>query len=143
VEPHRRAPVGRLDADAATERRDQLTDNGKPDARASQGGVARLLDAVDATREFLRDALGFSSVDAGGGWLIFALPPADVAVHPAEVASHELYLMCDNLPATIAKLTESGAVFGPIQDQRWGRVSLMTIPGGAQIAIYQPSHPRP
>jgi catechol 2,3-dioxygenase-like lactoylglutathione lyase family enzyme len=66
--------------------------------------------AAEATREFLRDALGLSSVDAGGGWLIFALPPAEVAVHPAELASHELYLMCDDLAATMAKL--AGATLG-------------------------------
>jgi catechol 2,3-dioxygenase-like lactoylglutathione lyase family enzyme len=99
--------------------------------------------AVDATREFLRDALGFRSVDAGGGWLIFALPPAELVVHPAEHPSHELYLMCDDLAATIEKLTGAGASFGPVNEERWGRIALMTIPGGAQLSIYEPSHPRP
>lgn len=99
--------------------------------------------AVDATREFLRDAFGFRSVDAGGGWLIFALPPAELAVHPAEHPSHELYLMCDDLAATIEKLTGAGASFGPVNEERWGRIALMTIPGGAQLSIYEPSHPRP
>jgi catechol 2,3-dioxygenase-like lactoylglutathione lyase family enzyme len=99
--------------------------------------------AVDATREFMRDALGLPSVDAGGGWLIFALPPAELAVHPAEHASHELYLMCDDLTATIEKLSGAGASFGPVNEERWGRIALMTIPGGAQLSIYQPSHPRP
>jgi catechol 2,3-dioxygenase-like lactoylglutathione lyase family enzyme len=99
--------------------------------------------AVDATREFLRDALGLRSVDAGGGWLIFALPPAELAVHPAEHPSHELYLLCDDLAATIEKLSGAGASFGPVKDERWGRIALMTIPGGAQLSVYQPSHPRP
>jgi len=100
--------------------------------------------AVDATREFLRDALGFRSVDAGGGWLIFALPPAELAAHPTDGAvSQELYLMCDDLAATIEKLTGAGASFGPVNEERWGRIALMTIPGGAQLSIYEPSHPRP
>jgi len=99
--------------------------------------------AVDPTRDFLRDALGLPAVDAGGGWLVFALPPAEVAVHPAQEANHELYLMCDDLAATIARLTEAGATFGPVHEERWGRVSTMTMPGGAQMAIYQPSHPSP
>jgi catechol 2,3-dioxygenase-like lactoylglutathione lyase family enzyme len=99
--------------------------------------------AVEATRAFLRDALGLASVDAGGGWLIFALPPAEVAVHPAELQSHELYLMSDDLTATMAKLAGAGAIFGPVHEERWGRVTIMTIPGGTQLSIYQPSHPSP
>lgn len=99
--------------------------------------------AVEATREFLRDALGFSSVDAGGGWLIFALPPSEVAVHPAERPGQELYLMCDDLALTMAKLTGAGATFGPVHEERWGSVAVMTMPGGAELSIYQPSHPRP
>jgi len=99
--------------------------------------------AAEATREFLRDALGFSAVDAGGGWLIFALPPAEVAVHLTEHPSHELYLMCDDLVATMAKLTGAGATFGPVHEERWGRVTVMTIPGGAQLSIYQPLHASP
>ena len=99
--------------------------------------------AVEPTRDFLRDALHWPAVDAGGGWLIFALPPAEVAVHSAEQPSHELYLMCDDLAATIAQLSDAGATFGPIRDERWGRVAVMTMPGGAQLPIYQPSHPSP
>jgi len=78
-----------------------------------------------------------------GGWLIFALPPAEVAVHPADQPSHELYLMCQDLAATIAHLSEAGATFGPIHQERWGRVTTMAIPGGAQLALYEPSHPSP
>jgi catechol 2,3-dioxygenase-like lactoylglutathione lyase family enzyme len=99
--------------------------------------------SAEATREFLRVALGLSSVDAGGGWLIFALPPAELAVHPAEHPSHELYLMCDDLAATMTRLTAAGAIFGPVHEERWGRMTLMTIPGGTQISIYQPSHQSP
>jgi catechol 2,3-dioxygenase-like lactoylglutathione lyase family enzyme len=99
--------------------------------------------AAEATREFLRNALGFESVDAGGGWLIFALPPAEVAVHPADSPSHELYLMCDDLAATIGKLTAAGATFGPVHVERWGRIAPMTIPGGAKLSVYQPTHPSP
>jgi catechol 2,3-dioxygenase-like lactoylglutathione lyase family enzyme len=100
-------------------------------------------EAAEATREFLERALRLRSVDAGGGWLIFALPPAELAVHPASAPSHELYLMCDDLPATIADLDGAGATFGPVREERWGRVALMTMPGGAQLSIYQPSHPSP
>jgi catechol 2,3-dioxygenase-like lactoylglutathione lyase family enzyme len=99
--------------------------------------------AVEATREFLRNALGFESVDAGGGWLIFALPPTEVAVHPADLPSQELYLMCEDLADTIARLSDSGATFGPVREERWGRITLMTIPGGAQLSIYEPMHPSP
>ena len=99
--------------------------------------------AVDETRDFLRNALGLRSVDAGGGWLIFALPPAELAVHPAERSTHELYLMCDDLASTMEKLSGAGASFGPVKEERWGRIALMTIPGGAQLSIYEPSHPRP
>lgn len=99
--------------------------------------------AVEPTRDFLRDGLKLSAVDAGGGWLIFALPPAEVAVHPGEQSSHELYLMCDDLAATMASLSEAGATFGPLREERWGRIAVMTMPGGAQLPIYQPSHPGP
>lgn len=105
--------------------------------------VILFTDAAEATREFLRDALRLPAVDAGGGWLIFALPPAEVAVHPATQPSHELYLMCDDLSATIARLTAAGATFGPTHEERWGRIATMTMPGGAQLPIYQPSHASP
>ncbi len=105
--------------------------------------IVLFTDAVDPTRDFLRDALQLPSVDAGGGWLIFALPPAEVAVHPADRASHELYLMCDDLAVTMARLQAAGASFGAIREERWGRVTVMTMPGGAQLPLYQPSHPSP
>lgn len=105
--------------------------------------VILFTQAVQATREFLRDALGFAYVDGGAGWLIFALPSAEIAVHPAEHPSHELYLMCDDLAATMASLADAGATFSPVHEERWGRVTVMTIPGGAPLSVYQPSHPRP
>jgi hypothetical protein len=105
--------------------------------------VILFTEAAEATREFLGRALHFRAVDAGGGWLIFALPPAEVAVHPATAPSHELYLTCDDLSATIVDLANAGATFGPVHEERWGQVALMTMPGGAQLSIYQPVHPSP
>jgi catechol 2,3-dioxygenase-like lactoylglutathione lyase family enzyme len=97
-----------------------------------------------ATRAFLRDVLGLPSVDAGGGWLIFTLPPAEVAVHPAEpgTVKHELFLTCDNIERTIAELTAKGAEFtAGISDQRWGRLTTMRLPGAGHIGLYEPKHP--
>jgi hypothetical protein len=105
--------------------------------------IVLFTDAVEQTRDFLRDALRLPSVDAGGGWLIFALPPAELAVHPASRVSQELYLMCDDLAATAARLQGVGATFGPVQEERWGRITVMTMPGGVQLPLYQPSHPSP
>ena len=97
---------------------------------------------ADADRDFLRDVLGFDSVDAGGGWLIFALPPAEVAVHPAEEAAHELYLMCDDVKATVDQLQQKGAsVKLPITEQRWGSIVHIELPGGGKLGLYQPKHP--
>jgi hypothetical protein len=99
---------------------------------------------AEADRRFLRDVIGFDSVDAGGGWLIFALPPSEVAVHPAEEGRHELYLMCEDLDATIGDLERKGAgVKLPIQEQRWGRVVHIELPGGGEMGLYQPKHPLP
>ena len=99
-------------------------------------------DAADEVRAFLRDVLGFRSVDAGGGWLVFALPPAELAVHPADGdARHELYLMCDDIEATIAELTAKGAQVTPITEQRWGRLTSITLPGGSEVGLYEPRHP--
>jgi predicted enzyme related to lactoylglutathione lyase len=98
---------------------------------------------ADAVRAFFRDVLGFSSVDAGQGWLIFALPPAELGIHPAEGAgSYELYLMCDDVDATVAALTEKGVEFAqPITDQGWGRVTAIRLPGGLSLGLYEPHHP--
>ena len=95
-----------------------------------------------ADRAFLRDTLGFASVDAGHGWLIFALPPAEVAVHPAEDNDrHELYFMCDDLRAEILTPAEKGVRCSEVQEARWGSVTKIRIPGGSGVGFYQPKHP--
>jgi len=97
-----------------------------------------------ADRAFLRDALGFTSVDAGHGWLIFALPPAEVAVHPAEAnGRHELYFMCDDLKAEISALTLKGVPCSSVQEERWGSITRIRLPGGGEVGLYQPKHPSP
>ena len=96
----------------------------------------------EATRAFFRDVLGFPSVDAGRGWLIFAAPPAELAVHPAEKDEfHELYLMCDDIEATVADLKRKGVSTGPIQEQPWGRVTRIALPSGDELGLYEPRHP--
>jgi hypothetical protein len=95
-----------------------------------------------ADRAFLRDVLKFKSVDAGHGWLIFALPPAEAAVHPADGdAPPELYLMCDDVEAEIATLKAKGVACSEVQKARWGSVTQIALPGGGQIGLYQPKHP--
>jgi len=96
-----------------------------------------------ADRDFLRDVLGFASVDAGHGWLIFALPPAEVAVHPAnENGRHELYFMCDDLKAEMATLAKKGVQCSKVQNERWGSITKLQLPGGGEIGLYEPKHPR-
>jgi Glyoxalase/Bleomycin resistance protein/Dioxygenase superfamily len=92
-------------------------------------------------RAVLRDVFGWKNVDAGDGWLIFALPPAEVAAHPAENPSHELTLMCDDLGATVADLRAKGIEFrGEPEDQGFGIVITMVLPGGTEILLYEPRH---
>jgi catechol 2,3-dioxygenase-like lactoylglutathione lyase family enzyme len=100
---------------------------------------------ADQTRAFFRDTLGFDSVDAGGGWLIFALPPAELAAHPTdEHPHHELYFMCDDIHATVEGLKTKGVEFTTgITDERWGRTTTLKLPGGGHVALYEPSHPSP
>ena len=96
----------------------------------------------DADRAFFRDVLKFSNVDAGHGWLIFALPPAEAAFHPDEKnGKHELYFMCDDLMATMASLKAKNVKCGAITEQRWGTLTDFTLPGGGKIGLYQPKHP--
>jgi predicted enzyme related to lactoylglutathione lyase len=99
----------------------------------------------DAVRAFFRDVLEFSSVDAGDGWLIFALPPAELAAHPAADASHhELYLMCDDIHATVDELATKGVEFSrPISDERWGLITAIKMPDGGELGLYEPKHPTP
>ncbi len=96
---------------------------------------------AEADRAFLRDVLGFASVDAGHGWLIFALPPAEAAVHPAEANDRqELYLMCDDLPTEIARLAEKSVECSAVEEARWGSTTRIKLPGGGRIGLYQPKH---
>ncbi len=97
---------------------------------------------AQADRVFLRDTLGFPNVDAGRGWLIFALPPAEVAVHPAdENGRHELYFMCNDLPAEISALQAKGVSCSEIHEERWGSITRIPLPGGGEVGLYQPKHP--
>jgi len=96
----------------------------------------------DADRNFFRDVLGFHSVDAGRGWLIFALPPAEAAFHPAEQnGPHELYFLCDDIHAEIAQLSQRGVACSPVHEERWGSITRIQLPGGGELGVYQPRHP--
>jgi catechol 2,3-dioxygenase-like lactoylglutathione lyase family enzyme len=96
---------------------------------------------AEADRAFFRDVLGLPAVDAGGGWLIFAAPPSEVACHPAESnGKHELYLMCDDVKAEIASLGEKGITCGSVTDERWGLLSTVRLPGGGDLGLYEPRH---
>jgi len=107
-------------------------------------GAHIIVYSEDATadRDFFREILGFSYVDAGHDWLIFALPPAEVAVHPAEEnVGHELYFMCDDLNAEIAALGEKDVRCSEVEEARWGSVTRLRLPGGSEVGLYQPKHP--
>lgn len=97
---------------------------------------------AERDRAFLRDVLGFKSVDAGHGWLIFALPPAEVAFHPSdENGVHELYFMCDDLKAEIASLAKSRVKCSKVKQAQWGFITKVQLPGGSKVGLYQPKHP--
>lgn len=98
----------------------------------------------DADRAFLSDVLGFPHVDAGGGWLIFRLPPAEVAVHPSdENGVHELYLMTDDVDALVASMRKRGIASSRVADRGWGRLTNAALPGGGKLGIYEPRHESP
>ncbi|HSY93320.1 MAG TPA: VOC family protein [Candidatus Binatus sp.] len=108
----------------------------------------------EADRAFFRDVLQFPSVDAGHGWLIFALPPAEAAFHglekndaehgdPPEKARQELFLMCDDLAAALRELQSKNVAVSAVNEQRWGSLATLTLPGGGKVGIYQPKHPKP
>ena len=110
-------------------------------------GVHAIVFSPDAekVRAFFSDVLEMRSVDAGGGWLIFALPPAELAVHPADgEPRHELYLMCDDIEATLAELRGKGIeVARDVADQGWGLLAAIRLPDGTEFPLYQPRHPSP
>ena len=97
---------------------------------------------AEADRAFLRDILGFSSVDAGHGWLIFSLPPAEAAFHPsASNDKHELYFLCDDLKAEMGELASKGVQCSDVQEEQWGLITTIPLPGGGTIGLYEPKHP--
>jgi len=98
----------------------------------------------EADRAFFADVMGRRYVDAGGGWLIFELPAAELAIHPTDAAgSHEFYFMCDDIDETMKELAAKGVEFvEPITDARWGRLTRFRLPGGGSVGIYEPRHPR-
>jgi catechol 2,3-dioxygenase-like lactoylglutathione lyase family enzyme len=104
---------------------------------------------ADATRAFLRDVLELGSVDAGDGWLIFALPPAELAVHPGsgwnrDEGHHMLFLMCDDVDRTVEELKAKGVEFtAPVEDEGFGPLTKLKLPGAGEIGLYQPTHPSP
>jgi catechol 2,3-dioxygenase-like lactoylglutathione lyase family enzyme len=110
-------------------------------------GVHAIVFSPDAekVRAFFADVLGLPSADAGGGWLIFALPPAELAVHPADGdGRHELYLMCDDIHATLAGFQDKGVeVARGVSDQGWGLLAAIRLPDGGELPIYEPRHPSP
>ena len=107
-------------------------------------GVHAIIYSKQAERAmgFFKDTLGLSSVDAGGGWLIFALPPSELAVHPTdETGSHELFLVCDNVQQTVEELKAKGVeTVEPITEQRWGLLTRLRLPSGDEIGLYEPKH---
>jgi catechol 2,3-dioxygenase-like lactoylglutathione lyase family enzyme len=110
-------------------------------------------DQPEADRAFFRDVLGLRAVDAGGGWLIFALPPAEAAIHPTNGETRQqlhggrgllgavLYLMCDDLPSTIKSLQAKNVICSPVEEAPWGIKTTIQLPSGGEIGLYQPTHP--
>ncbi len=106
-------------------------------------GAHAIIHSTDpvADRSFFRDVLALPNIDLGGGWLLFALPPSEVALHPSEKNDvHELYLMCEDVDALVEYLSAAGVDCGPVEEQGWGRLTAVTLPGGGRLGIYQPLH---
>jgi hypothetical protein len=98
----------------------------------------------EADRDFLRDVLQLTHVDVGHGWLIFGLPPAEIAVHPSDKNDvHEFYLMCDDIEAFVTQMKKKRITCGPVRDMRWGLLSALILPGGGKLGVYQARHARP
>jgi catechol 2,3-dioxygenase-like lactoylglutathione lyase family enzyme len=95
---------------------------------------------AEADRRFLAETLGMASVDAGGGWLIFAMPPSELAVHPADAAGAELFFMCADVSAEVESLAARGVSCSAIEEARWGSIVRIALPGGGTIGLYQPRH---
>jgi len=116
-----------------------------PEIMISAGHVIVFSQDPEADRAFFDKVLKFPYVDAGGGWLIFKLPPSELAVHPAEepqAGRQELYLMCEDIEGTMAELTGKGVRFTrPLTEQTWGRMTGFRLPGGGEVGLYQPKHP--
>jgi catechol 2,3-dioxygenase-like lactoylglutathione lyase family enzyme len=99
---------------------------------------------AEADRAFFRDVLGFSWVDAGGGWLIFAVPPSEIACHPARTGNkQQLYLMCNDVQAESARLAKKGIKCGAVSDEGWGLLTTIRLPGGGDLGLYEPRHAIP
>ena len=98
----------------------------------------------DADRAFFRDVLKLPNVDVGGGWLIFGLPPSEIAVHPSEKNDlHEFYLICDDVNAFMAEMKAHGIACSDVHQERWGALTQVSLPGGGKLGVYQPRHARP
>ena len=108
-------------------------------------GVHGMIFSADpeADRAFLRDVLEIPCIDSGGGWLIFRLPPAELGVHGGDNGFHQIYFICDDIEAFVAALAAKGVESGPIEDQDWGRISSVPLPGGGKLGVYQATHARP
>jgi len=98
----------------------------------------------EADRDFLLNVLNLTNVDVGHGWLIFGLPPSEIAVHPADSSgAMELYLLCDNIQQFVQQMTDARIPCDPVQHERWGHLTYLTLPGGGKLGVYEPLHPRP
>ena len=109
-------------------------------------GLHSVIFTKDAEKDrvFFRDVLKFPNVDVGGGWLVFSTPPSEIAFHPAEVNDkHEIYFLCDDVETQIKELEASGCSCAPIKEEKWGRVTAFTLPGGGSVGLYQPLHAQP
>ena len=109
-------------------------------------GTHTILYSTDpeADRNFLQNVLHLTNVDLGHGWLIFGLPPSEIAVHPAEQSgSTELFLLCDNIQQFMQRMAEENIPCDPVQNQRWGYLTYLTLPGGGKLGVYEPLHERP
>jgi hypothetical protein len=136
---------GRIDEFGARQRAEGFAQSARQEARMITGIHSIIYSKhADRVRDFLSKVLELESVDAGGGWPIFAAPPMELAVHPTEEQpEHELYLMCDDVNATVAKLAERGINCTAVQDRGWGLMTSVQIADGESIGLYEPRHPSP